>query len=498
MAKRKKPNTTTQTVATTTNKETRNNNQRSFAAAVRNRFTSDWGELNSLNVSNQLGLSLLRARARDLSVNNEYARRYLKLIKNDVVGPDGIQISVQANNPDGTYDRISDRIEEHFWKWSQPENCSVTGQMDFRKIQELVLESIARDGEVLVWFRRGIEFGPYSFQLQILDADHLDENYNAIAPNGNRIVQGVELNQFGKPVAYWIWVNNPTDTQYIHSHNNKRIRVETQDLKHIFDPERASQVRGFSWLAPAMTALQHISKFRESTLVNARLAAGRQLFYKQGDSDAYDDADIDDLGNITLETNPGAHEILPRGWEVEKVDWNAPTDKLGDFQKHVLRGVAAALGVSYNSLAVDLESVNYSSARFGALQDQSMYRSYQQFFINMFVKPVYETFLEMQLLTNFWGLNIPASRFDKFANVVYRPRSWSSVDPGKDASADITLLQNNLTSYTDVINKRGGDPEAVFAQIAKDREMMAKYGITPKDVIESLQMQQGQQPDSEE
>lgn len=455
--------------------------QRSFLAALRDRFTDDWNEIQSLNVSIKDGLETLRGRSRDLAVNNEYARRYFKLLKTNVIGPDGIQISVQARNLDGSLDPISDRIETEFWKWAHdPRNCSVTGKLSLVKIEELLIETIARDGEALVLPRRGPEFGPYNFQVQLLDIDHLDVNFNSTATNGNRIVQSVELDNFDRPVAYWIWQRNPSETTLAAPQHNQRIRVPASDLWHIFDPERASQVRGFPWIAPAALALQHIAKFRESTLIAARVSANRQVFFSQGEGETFDDDNLDDEGNLSFESKPGTQEVLPRGWDVKTVDWAAPTEKLGDFQKHVLRGAAAGLGVSYNALANDLESVNYSSARFGALEEHALYRSTQTFFINAFVRPVYEEWLQIQLLTNTWGLNIPPSRFEKFrVNVQYRPRSWSSVDPVKDTNADRLMIEAGLTSWSDVISKSGKDPEEVFNQIAKDKEKMAELGITP-------------------
>ena len=128
----------------------------------------------------------------------------------------------------------------------------------------------------------------------------------------------------------------------------------------------------------------------------------------------------------------------------------------------------------------------FPSHDMAGLEDQAQYRSMQYWFIAAFVRPVYEAWLDMQLLTNSWGLNIPIDKFTKFANVNYRPRSYSSVDPIKDINADIAALRNNLTSYTAVIEKRGGDPEATLRQIAKDRALMESLGITPKEVTDAL------------
>lgn len=463
--------------------------QRNFLAAMRDRLTDDWNEIKSLNVSIRDGLETLRGRSRDLSVNNEYARRYLKLLKVNIVGPDGVQVSVLGMNSDNTLDPISEKVEQHFWKWgTDPRLCSVNGQTNWTKIQELVIETVGRDGEALVWFRRGPQFGPYAFQLQLLDIDHLDVNFNSQATNGNRIVQSVELDSYDRPVAYWVWRHNPADT-LIPGTVNSRVRIPVEDLKHIYDPERASQVRGFPWMAPGMTALQHLVKFRESTLISARLSANKQVFYSQGEETSFDDADIDDLGNVAFESKPGTHEILPRGWQVHKMDFAAPTEELGNFQKNILRGVAAGLGVSYHALASDMESVNYSSARFGAMDDQAMYRSIQHWFINVLIRPVFEEWLKMQLLSNNWGLNLPLGRFEKFSNAQYRPRSWSSVDPVKDINADRLALEAGLTSWSDVIAKSGRDPEEVMQQIAKDRKKMEELGITPEMINKQVSAQ---------
>lgn len=471
-------------VVETTTIEPKKTQKRAFNAAIINRLTSDWLGTNSINQDLQGGLKTMRRRARDLSINNEFAVRYLSLIKGNVVGPDGVTISVQATNIDGTPDPMSDRIETLFAMWCLPENCTVKGTMNFVKAQEVVLETVARDGECLVWLRRGAEFGDFSFQIQILDPSHLDENFYSTTPDGNTVFQGVELNPFGKPIAYYLWEVNPDDTSLLTAQrSNKRIRVAATDLLHIFDPEQASQVRGYSWLAPCMVSLNHIAKYRESELIAARTAAEKRFYFKQEDNVGFQgDDEPDDAGNVTFESNPGAFEILPKGWDVKTVDWNSPNQGLAEFQKVILRSVAASLGVSYNSLASDLESVNYSSARFGSLEDQNSYRSLQNFFINAFVRPVFSEWLKIQLLTNTSGLNIPFNKFNKFNNVRYIAKTWQSIDRTKDSRADAEELANSLTSWSDVIQKSGRDPEQVFLSIAKDKRRMQELGITPVDV----------------
>jgi lambda family phage portal protein len=232
-----------------------------------------------------------------------------------------------------------------------------------------------------------------------------------------------------------------------------------------------------------MDLLYQITEYRDAEVVCARTSAEKRFFYKQQDNVGFSgDDEPDDAGNITFESNPGAFEILPRGWDVQAVDFKSPNADLASFQKTVLRGVAAGLGVSYNTLASDMESVNYSSARYSGLEDQAQFRSMQSFFINAFVAPVFENWLSMQLLTNNWGLNLPQNRFEKFKNVKYTPRSWQSVDRAKETRADIAELTNGLTSWSDVITKSGRDPEEVMTQIAADKKRMKELDITPLDI----------------
>ena len=72
-------------------------------------------------------------------------------------------------------------------------------------IQRLVVRSVCRDGEVLVRMVRGSEF-----QIAIYDADFLDYALNREATkDSNAIVQGIELDRAGKPVAYYLWKMPP-------------------------------------------------------------------------------------------------------------------------------------------------------------------------------------------------------------------------------------------------------------------------------------------------
>jgi len=143
------------------------------------------------------------------------------------------------------------------------------------------------------------------------------------------------------------------------------------------------------------------------------------------------------------------------------------------------------LGVSYNTLANDLEGVNFSSIRSGVLEDRELWKELQEFVIDSFLIDVYEDWLRMALLTSkikVKGQSLNITRFDAYNAPRFMPRRWAWVDPLKDSKANESLLAMSAASVSEVIRDRGRDPEQVFNEIARDNELMEQYGIYKKEV----------------
>ena len=97
----------------------------------------------------------------------------------------------------------NDIIETNFRRWCRPGNCEVTGTHSWIDVQNLVVEGLVRDGEVLIRHIRNAD-NAFGYSLQILEPNFLVEEFNTSNPDkGNRIVMGVELNNFIRPEAFW-------------------------------------------------------------------------------------------------------------------------------------------------------------------------------------------------------------------------------------------------------------------------------------------------------
>jgi lambda family phage portal protein len=199
-------------------------------------------------------------------------------------------------------------------------------------------------------------------------------------------------------------------------------------------------------------------------------------FFTSPTGDGFTPDDLEDSIVPIMEAEPGTFHQLPQGVRFEQWDPAHPTTAFGDFEKSVLRGIAAGLGVSYHSLANDLTQTSYSSIRQGAIEDREFYKQLQRFMIDHFIMPIYAEWLNSAM--TYGSVQIPLRRYNKFYNAsMFQPRGFSWIDPLKEINAHVIALQNGLISMQDVQNNYGRDVDETFAQIARDKQLAEQYGL---------------------
>ena len=453
---------------------------RTYQGANSGRLFADFMASNtSADAELSLALPTLRNRSRDLARNNEYARRFLHLIKTNVIGESGFTLQVRARNDDTSLDvRGNQIIEDAFRRWSKMGNVEVSGRMSWKDCQSYVAEALARDGEVFVKKVRNRRYQD-GFSLQFIEPERVDHDKNGRAKNGNQIRMGVEIDEFQRPVAYHVLTSHPNDTFFIKDNHEKKYQViPAEEIIHIFIQQRQHQTRGEPFMAPVISSLKMLGGYREAELVAARAAAAKFgiITTPSGDEFVGDDEDENQIPIIDME--PGSYSQLPEGHDFKMIDPTHPTTAFGEFEAAVLRGIASGLNVSYTSLANDLTGVSYSSIRQGTIEERDHYKMLQSFLIEHFCEPVFSSWLDSAL--DFGALNIPATqeKFNKFAsNVHFRGRGFAWVDPLKEINAAVTAINNGLISMNDVASNYGRDVEELFAQIQSDKEMAERYGL---------------------
>lgn len=440
-------------------------------------------------------LGTLRARSRHAGQNHPFGRRFLHMQESHVVGPRGIRFQARINGLDGEPDRNLNRaVEEAFTEWGEAENCDVEGLRSWRQMQAAFIRSCAEDGELLVRKWRGDQFGPYGFQLQVLDPELLDRNYNRDLPTG-KVRMGIEYNEFSRPIAYHL-LDAPDPLLSVGTYvGGRHVRVDAGDMIHRFLPERAGQRRGVPWMSTVLKRMGMFEGMEFAALVASRQGAARPAFVEEGETPysgtGVEEGGEDGEGGKEIEVQPGILEFLAHGSQVHTVDWPYPSEVYAPFQKAMALSMATGLLASYAGLTGDLTGVNYSSIRAGRLDELDVWRILQWWEAEAFCLPVYKDWAAMGVLSGTIeaapGIGVSANRLRAIQRgAKWRPRRWEWVDPLKDAQAWEKAIRNGWASISMVIRERGDDPEEVWEELRRDLENLEELGLTLKDLTTAL------------
>ena len=97
----------------------------------------------------------------------------------NVIGKQGVRVSSKSRNDDQSLDIGGNLLIERAWKeWTHLGNCTANGRLSFLDCQKIFIETLLRDGEVLV---RKIKTpdSPFGFYIQFLEAPTLAATISA-------------------------------------------------------------------------------------------------------------------------------------------------------------------------------------------------------------------------------------------------------------------------------------------------------------------------------
>lgn len=477
--------------------------QRSFEAAETPAWTESWAtHASPINQDLQQQLPTLWARSCGLARNNEWAARYLIELDDNVLGPNGmtLQMRLTRRGPGGEAAPDKDAnalLEGAFARWGE-RDCETSG-LSWSEVETLALNSLARKGEILYRLRPGK--GPMRIQIQMLDPVLLDVTLNRTW-GGNRIRMGKEIDDDGKPVAYWLQMARPGDIPSDYITVGRHVRVPADEIRHFYLVEEVGQLRGIPWLTVGARRLWMLHDFEESAAVASANAAKRQGFFFSPSGDAppgFADTIVssvldaakaagkvltpDEIQAITAAaekyatTVPGQFDTLPQGYQFQPFESKWPNINADTYVKQQVRGWAAARGMSYVSIGNDLEAVNYSSAQVGILGEREHHKKTQVRLRDWLHREVFAAVLPYLVLAT---PALKASRMDEYLSAAtWQPRRWAPLDPLKAAKANETNLQLKLTSRRRLQLQLGEDPDEIAAEVAEEEKLYGPIGAAP-------------------
>jgi lambda family phage portal protein len=428
-----------------------------------------WNTTNaSGNAEIGVGSSRLRANARDLCRNNAYGRKAKREWAKRVVGTG---ITPRPN----TGSEAVNRTIMQYWNWFVPQCCS-DHRINFYAAEKLIVSTCYESGEVLVrlWDRRPEDGLAVPLQLQILEADYIDESKTLQTGPGGYIIQGVEFDPIGRIKGYWLFGNHPgevTQTNFRGAFTSKFIPAEY--ILHHAEIDRPGDVRSVTRFAAVIGKLRDIDEYADAKLLRSKIEAclAGVVTQSEGTEGAtLGSIVVDADGKKVEEFRPGMFVYGAPGTDVKFLD-PTPSSDYASYKKTELREVAAGLDIPYVVLDDNLEAVNYSSYRGGLLAFRDAIEEYRwNWFIPQVLDPIWKRFVD-----KLWVMGqIPEPNYA----VSWDPPPFDLLDRGAEAEADRAELQTGKKTWPQLIGEQGNDPETQIAEITAWKSRLDAAGVT--------------------
>ncbi|MCF0157907.1 MAG: phage portal protein [Veillonella sp.] len=441
---------------------------RQYDAASTDRLNSDWRP--AYGTAEQLATGqrdIIRGRARSAEMNSDLAESAVIAVLRNVIGQ-GIKPQAKVRSGKGKLNgNLNAKIERAWAKWTEAKNADVRGLSNFYELQEMALRRMLYDGEILINKTAQGDYLPLSIQL--IEAENIGAT--GMQNGKNNIINGVEVNEYGKPIAYHVYQSDPMGMRSFNT-----LRLTTDQAFLLFKPTRPSQIRGVSHLALVLKRIHDIDEYMDADLIAARVSAcfsafitsansGRQIAMMQRDS----------KGRPNMVMAPGTVQHLRPGESVSFADPKRNAGTASEYSATQTRRISSGLGMSADIVARNING-NFSAARQNLLEDQKTFRQLQEFVIAHFCMPIWRAFIDALYLAG----ELPADYLtnkDKYQEVSWLAPGWSWIDPVKEVTANKEAIKSGLTTLEEVCAASGRDWEEVLEQRKLEQDRAAELGV---------------------
>lgn len=324
---------------------------------------------------------------------------------------------------------------------------------------------------------------------QLIERDQLDAMKDRSASGGqNRIVNGVELDAYNRPVAYHILDAHPGDSFQPFQASMRSTRIPADRVIHAYAFGRPSQSIGATWL----DAIGQ-DNFDEDKLVSAELqtaakAALMAIYVNRknpysgslGLSDGEDSADAYGNEEFKMSGSPLAVE-LGLDETAGIVESARPNTDVGVFLDHLAHRKASGCGLSYYTLTDNFANTNYTGFRGAMLNEDMAVQPIQNWYGRKVVLPMRR---EFNALAAALGIYKRISTAD-FVRDEQRFQTFDLISPGRqylepesETNASMANLRAGLSTLKIECARRGLHWIKVLRQAAIENRVIELFGLT--------------------
>lgn len=396
-------------------------------------------------------------------------------IESGVVTEIGTGIRPRSTCADETYAKAANELWLEVCEQVDPENI-----LDFYGIQEQMNRARRSSGEVFLRLRPR----PFSsklalpFQLQVLESDHVPDNYEKELKNGNHIKAGIEFNRRGQRVAYWVYPYHPQDG--FKKNFGKLVRVPARQMIHHYMPTRPGQLRGEPDAVQSLLKEHTFNSYDDAELQRKRSRAPYTGFIYREDVPGHhtDEEEYDPVtGDILDESMPGSRVMpgtlltgLP-GEKIDMFDGDNTGQGYADFMRWQSRLIARGLNTPYEIMTGDWTGVNDRLVR-------AVLHEYRRA-----IEMIQEHCTKFQVCRTAWGWfndygvltgKLPAKDYAEnrhgYLKSDWLPQAHPYMHPQQDIKARIDAIDNDLSTVELEANRLGKTGDEILVENMRHRQ----------------------------
>jgi lambda family phage portal protein len=403
---------------------------------------------------------------------------------------------IEIGNPDV----FANFTVEKAWKeFQRAEYCDIRQTRSYNTMRQLRLISAVRDGDFFIRMIKIPKINKFGFTMQMINAEWCDRYFNTVLPNGNVVIMGIEYQMtewgLGPIVAFYFIKRQPMDWQFSvpgafnFSSGNLHIRISADEIIHYARPVDADSTRPAPWICASIPQARQLNMYEIYEVIAARKEACTTGFlYSDINPEGGENTQpIDPRKGIPKLPIDATNWLMGLPWGV-KYQANNPTHpsmNYPGFRKGQGQSIASALpGGDYNTLFSDLENINFSAGRLGRLDKNETVNLLQIFDQEKAENPIFESFLEMGLITG--AIPLPFAKFNKFNKKVFQGPRAPDVDEVKAENASAMRVANKRSSRQRETAMIGNDWEEIVFELAEENMILTELGMTTETTAESV------------
>jgi lambda family phage portal protein len=430
-------------------------------------------------------IGLATARIRDLARNDPAIVALKRTLVDHIIGSGiGTWSDVIAGGElQDDFNNESDLLFEEYRDSDIDFECKAADQDMQRQLFGELLET----GEGLVLRVQSPDRGrllPLAYQ--VLERDQIDDSIDRMpGGNTNEIRRGIEVDRYGRPVAYYLFDVHPQDP---HAIGTKSTRITADRILHFCLPGRPSQSRGIGLYNAIVQSSRDLDTYLGSELTSAIIASLFSVVHKTSKpgsgmgfvGDGTEADGTDDYGNNTVKLGRGIVSQIGREDDISIVASNRPNSQANTFVQLILMLIGMGGGVSRYRITRDYTGTTYIAARAAQLDDRASFRPMQAFFGRNWSQVVRRDFIKAAAGYGLFS-TLTATQFAK------QPRRWSRcqlqlpgfemLDEEAETNSAIGRLGAGLSTLQIENGKRGDNWRRIAMQKKRELDLYNKLNV---------------------